>query len=276
MPITISFLNRVWITGSAKGAGDVTCKFFYYAAFTAITASILSLTVIAIDRYCAVFYPLSNIRWFRKAKIISPVIWILSLALMSASPAMTTLGEHNSTYVCTYDYDVVTEKFWVFFFLVNYLLPLIVISVLYGAIARKLWSHEVPGNNEAGRNQQQEQQRKRELVRMLVIIVAVFALCWLPTNVYQLEMAAKGYSSFSYPVMYFCFWLSHSNSAINPWLYIGLNRKFHVVACTCVRRNGNEGQPQQNRREVNVPRNPMPAPKPPRANEPTDSFGNRL
>ncbi|KAJ7370875.1 hypothetical protein OS493_029419, partial [Desmophyllum pertusum] len=150
MPISISYLNGLpWI--SAGLAGDITCTCFYYAAFTSITASILCLTFIAIDRYCVVFYPLRDIKWFRKAKIISPIIWILSLALMSFTAAM--FKQQNSA--CFYVYNVVSEKFFfVFFFLVNYLLPLIVICILYGAIARKLWSHEVPGNNEAGRNQQ--------------------------------------------------------------------------------------------------------------------------
>lgn len=268
MPITMSvFLEGPWIPGLA---GEITCKCFYYAAFTSITASILSLTVIAVDRFFVVNYPFRTIAWFRKAKIVTPVIWVLSLALMSVSVTAITLNEDT---MCSYDFHAaaMTEKsFWIYFFIVNYLVPLMIISVLYGSIARKLWSHEVPSDTD-GRNNPEEQQRKRELVRMLVIVVAVFALCWLPVNVYQLEHGVKGESSFPLFVVYLCFLFSQGNSAINPWLYMGLNRKFsRFLACTCA---AAEKRREQQREEVKLQRKAM---RKEAERENSDSFGDKL
>ena len=268
MPITISFLlNAPWI------ASKIACKCFFYAAFTSITASILSLTIIAVDRFFAVNYPFQSIGWFRKARIITPVIWVSSFALMSPSVTVITLDENRT--MCSYDFEevVVSEKnFWILVFIVNYLVPLIVISVLYSVIACKLWSHQEPRDDE-GQNNREEQQKKRELVRMLVIVVAVFALCWLPVNVYQLDIAVKGDPSFPPIVEYFCFLLSQGNSAINPWLYMGLNRKFsRFLACTNVYAARNKRR-EQRREEVKLQRKAI---RQEAESENSDSFGDKL
>ena len=268
MPITISFLSGgPWISGLA---GKITCKCFYYAAFTSITASILCLTIIAVDRYCAVMYPFRRIWWFRNAKIITPVIWVLSLALMSVSVTVITLN--GKVRWCSYDFHqtAVSEKtFFIFFFVVNYLIRLIVTSILYAAIACKLWYHVKPNDN-GRRNSQEEHQKKRKLVRMLIIIVAVFALCWLPVNVYQLELAAKHESSFPPLITYFCVLLSQGNSAINPWLYMGLNRKFRILGFTCAARNQ---KTEQRREKVELQRKAI---QKEAERENSDSFENKL
>lgn len=264
MPITIFFLLKLtWIRGLA---GEITCKCFFYAGFTSITASILCLTIIAVDRFFTVFYPFQSIGWFRKAQIVSPIIWIASLAVMAVSVTVVTLDKQG----CSYDQDKMIAFFYLLF-VVNYLVPLIIISVLYGAIIYKLWSYKEP-STEVGQNGQGEEQKKKQLVRMLVIIVAVFALCWLPTNVYQLERAIKGKSSFPNYVIYICFLLSQGNSAINPWLYIGLNRNFRQVAFSCTSENQNIRM-EKRREEVKLQRRAMERAA---EREDSDSFQDKL
>ena len=271
MPITISFLLKAhWIPGPA---GKITCKLFYYAAFTSITASILCLTTIAVDRFFAVLYPFQNIAWFMRAQIISPIIWIVSLALMAVSMTAITLVEAEDYTLCAFDFDEakVSEKgFFTLFFVVNYLVPLVTMSVLYGTIICKLWSCKAIGTEE-GRNQE-ELQKKKQLVRMLVIIVAVFALCWLPTNVFQLEQGMTGETSFSNFGMYISFLLSQGNSAINPWLYIGLNRKFRQIAFSCTSENQNSRR-EKRREEVKLQRREM---QKAAEHEDSDSFQDKL
>ena len=270
IPISISFLLQApWIPGLA---GNITCKCFYYATFTSITASILCLTIIAVDRFFALFYPFQNIGWFRKAKIVSPIIWIVSLALMAISVTVIVLDEDNT--MCAYYFQEakISEKgFYTLFFVVNYLVPLVIISALYGAIICKLWSYKAPSTEE-GRNSQEELQKKKQLIRMLVIVVAAFALCWLPVNVYQMERGMTGNSSFSKFGMYISFLLSQGNSAVNPWLYIGLNRKFRQIAFSCTSDN------QKNRREKRREQVKLQRREVQRAaeREDSDSFENKL
>ncbi|XP_020607163.1 pyroglutamylated RFamide peptide receptor-like [Orbicella faveolata] len=270
MPITISFLlDAPWIPGLA---GTITCKCFYYATFTSITASILCLTIIAVDRFFAVLYPFHSIGWFRKAQIVSPIIWIVSLALMSVSVTFIILDEDIT--MCSYYFreaKVSMKGFFTLFFVVNYLVPLVIMSVLYGAIIYKLWSYKALSTEE-GRNNQEEQQKKKQLVRMLVIVVAVFALCWLPTNVYQLELGMTGDTSFSNFGKYISFLLSQGNSAMNPWLYIGLNRKFRQIAFSCTSENQNSRR-EKRREEVKLQRRAMQREV---EREDSDSFQDKL
>ena len=270
MPITIFFLLKVtWIRGLA---GEITCKCFYYAGFTSITASILCLTIIAVDRFFTVLYPFQGIAWFRKAQFVSPIIWIASLAVMAVSVPVIILDVEEGR--CGYDFEdarLSPKGFFSLLFVVNYLVPLIIMSVLYSAIIHKLWSYKEP-STEAGRNGQGEQQKKKQLVRMLVIVVAVFALCWLPVNVYQLENAIKGDTSFPKSVIYICFLLSQGNSAINPWLYIGLNRKFRQIAFSCTSETQNS-RIEKRREEVKLQRRAMQRAA---EREDSDSFQDKL
>ena len=270
MPITVSFLlDASWIPGLA---GKITCKCFYYLTFTSITASILCLTIIAVDRFFAVLYPFQNIGWFRKAQIVSPIIWIVSLALMAVSVTVIILDEKIT--MCSYYFPEakVSEKgFFTLFFVVNYLVPLVIMTVLYGTIIYKLWSYKA-ASTEEGQKSQEEQLKKKQLVRMLVIVVAVFALCWLPTNVYQLELGITGKTSFSNFGVYISFLLSQGNSAVNPWLYIGLNRKFRQIAFSCTSENQNSRR-EKRREEVKLQRREMQRAA---EREDSDSFQDKL
>ena len=63
---------------------------------------------------------------------------------------------------------------------------------------------------------------------MLIIIVAVFAVCWLPAHVmhFYVYYYYDIYKSFPPYISLVAFFISHANSAINPFLYITLNKNF--------------------------------------------------
>jgi len=208
------------------------CRFVYYVFYVSATASISCLTVMAFDRYFAVVHPFRRSLWFRKPKIITPIIWISSVALMSIVPVAFKLIEGK----CGVEQSLVLP-FYACFFAVGFLLPLAVISVLYTKVARKLWLHEVPVDHNVSGSQRKHEIPKKKVIRMLIIVVVVFAVCWLPLHVYQmLTSVALGSSEPSEKLdlyvtvlVYVCYWLSHANSAINPWLYIGLNGKMKAA-----------------------------------------------
>ncbi|XP_068710047.1 G-protein coupled receptor 83-like [Montipora foliosa] len=212
---------------------DVACKGSNYLAETTVMASILCLTFIAIDRFYIVNYPLkSRVAWFRKAKYITPFTWILSLALKSIVPVFFSFDdEYNRCGVGAVGGDFASlQAYFTYLFLVTYFLPLCVISILYGLTARTIWFRRTPGNRLTETKQLQEEMEKKRAVRMLVVIVAVFALCWLPVQlaaIGHIIYVVKGFS-LSLPVNYLAAWFGHSNSAINPWLFICLSPKMKV------------------------------------------------
>ena len=212
--------------------GDIICRSYILISDATLIASILCLVFMAIDRYCAIVCPLSvHSVWFRKAKFVTPLIWVMSIALMAIMPVVYKLDDEY----CEIDPDVLgqTATFrgvYLYIFLITYIIPLAIICPLYAKAARKLWFNQAPGNHLIEEQQRRQLVTRRKVVRMLVIIVVVFAICWLPAQALHLILAAKAYrDNLPAIVMYLGFWVAHANSAINPWLYIALSTKIRLA-----------------------------------------------
>ena len=234
MPVSIM---HFYVFESSDLIGAFICRFQYYAVYATTIASISCLTVMAFDRYFAVVHPFRRSIWFRKPKIITPIIWISSMALMSIVPFTFKLDQGK----CWIETSLMLP-FYAYFFAVGFLLPLAVISVLYTLVARKLWLHEVPLDHNISENQREQEVPKKKVIRMLIIVVLVFAVCWLPVHVYQMDEGVSvrvesggGANWDPYVIIYICYWFSQANSAINPWLYIGLNGKIKAAFKNMIR-----------------------------------------
>ena len=211
--------------------GVFVCRFIFYVFYVSTVASIFSLTVMAFDRYFAVVHPFRRSIWFRKPKIITPLIWTSSMAFMSIVPVAFKLGNGGK---CWIEKSLIFPFFALFFF-VGFLLPLVIISALYTVLAQKLWFHEVPVDHTVGRDQREQEIPMKRVIRMLIIVVVVFAVCWLPLHVYQMsegvshQTGGNGVRWQPYVIIYICIWFGQANSAINPWLYIGLNGRMKAA-----------------------------------------------
>lgn len=112
------------------------------------------------------------------------------------------------------------------------LIPLCLITVLYGLVSRKLWRHNVPGDRLVSSDfDSKRRQETKKIVRTLVVVTAAFAICWLPAQSYNLILVFNFELHDRLPrfVMFVCNWCGHSNSAVNPWLYMLLTKKFRTV-----------------------------------------------
>jgi len=70
------------------------------------------------------------------------------------------------------------------FFAFAFLIPLVAVSVLYGAMVRRLLTKTVAGGGGQRASKQTESMRaKRRVTRLVVIVVVIFAACWLPMQV---------------------------------------------------------------------------------------------
>lgn len=222
-------------------AGEITCRGIYFVAMVTEASSILCLAFMAYDKYTAMMYPFRFLQCIRKAKYAVPIIWTLSMLLMSISLIIADFSPEWN--ICGWNFGILGKErstifrrgILVYLFVVQYFLPLIVTSILYARIAHKLWFRQVPGNY-LPQNQRQQEIAKRKVVRMLVIVVVVFAVCWLPTQFFQLYQVSSEPQPLPSFAMYLCFWLGHGNSAINPWLYVLLSSKFRLAFIRMVKK----------------------------------------
>lgn len=238
MQVKFLYVGMTWFSG---GLGAVTCKFVNFSGVLSIAATIITLVFISLDRYFAILHPFVHIPVIRNTKLVTAVIWISSSLYFSLYFVLfDSVPAEDGRWVCRMVWSYLSDDrntrfqiaraYFMTTFVVLYLIPLVAIAGLYIPIGRRLWSRKIPGETTA-HQKRQSQVSKRKVLRMLIIVVVTFALCWLPTHIMHFlvyfftdtykKLVAVGHVESSF------FFLSHANSAINPCLYIFLNQRFN-------------------------------------------------
>lgn len=239
MPYSVLYMflePNQWFGGTV---GAITCKAFFYLMPVSIAASVTTMVVISLDRFFAIYFPL-NQTLFHKHKTVTAAIWFISLISMTPYLLLYNVFDAGEHYVCVQDWPWADDQMETFFalrtfhvilFVLLYPLPLFIITVLNSIIGRRLWSHRAPGSISSVNSRRPVEISRRKVVKMLVVIVVVFALCWLPTHVMHYFIFFEQATFVKIPMLaaYLMFLVSHANSAINPLLYIAFNRNFRYA-----------------------------------------------
>ena len=213
----------------------------FYAIPISIAATVFTMMFISFDRFYAIFYPLRE-NLFQKPKILSAIIWVLSIVLMIPYVLMFQVEYRTAegTYYCLQVWpwadqnDLTPEEtyrvlktFHIVVFISLYVLHLCVAVTNYSLISRKIWVRQIP-RNVSDSNRANAEKSKRKVVRLLVTVCVVFALCWFPVYVNQYFWYVRPDQSHLLPVeaQVIFTWLAHGNSAINPCFYVLLNSEF--------------------------------------------------
>ncbi|KAJ8408947.1 hypothetical protein AAFF_G00239680 [Aldrovandia affinis] len=208
--------------------GNVLCKVVisidYYNMFT----STFTLTMMSVDRYIAVCHPVKalDMRTPHKAKVINICIWILASAI--GVPAMI-LGnvevEPNGiecSLVLPHPHSYWEPVCGTCVFLFSFLIPVAIISVCYSLMVKRLRSVRIlSGSKEKDRN-------LRRITRMVLVVVAVFVVCWTPIQIMVLAKSlGVGLGSLlTVALLHFCIALGYVSSSLNPVLYAFLDENF--------------------------------------------------
>ncbi|MBN3295898.1 substance-K receptor [Amia ocellicauda] len=208
------------------------CRFQNFFPITAMFSSIYSMTAIAVDRYMAIIHPLKPRLSATTTKVVIAVIWIVAFALTFPQCFYSKILPYNSRTVCLVDWPgdyggkhQLTYQIAVIILI--YLLPLLVMLVTYSIVGLTLWGSEIPG--EASEHYQNQMQAKRKVVKMMIVVVLTFALCWLPYHLYFIlgsfnnDIYKQKYIQQVYLVI---FWLAMSSTMYNPIIYCCLNQRF--------------------------------------------------
>lgn len=233
MPYSAAYMyvNSRWFGGIM---GMITCKILHFSVALSIAASVLTLVVIALDRFFAVVYPFKRASVIRKIWVVSTVIWVLSG--LSMSPYLyyyKSLILQDGYHHCYASWEPLARSweasriYFAFIFIALYLVPLFIIAIFYSIVSFKLWIRRIPGNPSAANLRHAEMSKKRT-IKMLIIIVIVFSLCWLPAHLMHFFIYFDGETYYKIPSLWqlIAFGVSQGNSSINPYLYIALNRNF--------------------------------------------------
>uniref|UniRef100_A0A3Q3MMM7 Neuromedin-K receptor n=1 Tax=Mastacembelus armatus TaxID=205130 RepID=A0A3Q3MMM7_9TELE len=227
-----TLINFVYAAHGEWYFGEVYCRFHNFFPVTAVFASIYSMTAIALDRYMAIIHPLKP-RLSAKATL-GVIVSIWSLAVVLAFPLcyFSTTRTLPRRTVCYVAWPRMADDPFMYHIIVTvlvYMLPLLVMGITYTIVGVTLWGGEIPGDSSD--NYHGQLRAKRKVVKMMIIVVVTFALCWLPYHVYFIVTGLnKGLSKWKYiqQVYLSVLWLAMSSTMYNPVIYCCLNSRFRA------------------------------------------------
>ncbi|KFB39152.1 hypothetical protein ZHAS_00006486 [Anopheles sinensis] len=127
--------------------GDFLCKMYQFVHSLSYTASIFILVVICMERYFAIIHPITckQILTSRRLRLVIVAVWITSAVysipkFIFVRTITNNLGDDQLETICIVNRKAFnSELFDIINFALLYLLPLLVMTVLYSRIAIALW-----------------------------------------------------------------------------------------------------------------------------------------
>ncbi|NXK14344.1 NK1R protein, partial [Herpetotheres cachinnans] len=214
--------------------GLLYCKFHNFFPIAAVFASIYSMTAIALDRYMAIIHPLQPRLSATATKVVIGIIWLLAFLLAFPQGYYSVMEELPGRLVCLVEWpdhstNVYGKTYHFCMTILIYFLPLLVIGCAYTVVGITLWASEIPGDSSDRYHEQVS--AKRKVVKMMIIVVCTFALCWLPYHIYftlQYFNPEWYLQKFIQQVYLAIMWLAMSSTMYNPIIYCCLNDRFRV------------------------------------------------
>ncbi|KAG7462806.1 hypothetical protein MATL_G00188640 [Megalops atlanticus] len=249
--------------------GNTLCKVLPYLQTISVSVSVLTLSCIAQDRWYAICHPLMFKSTAKRARKSIILIWVVSCIIMipqaivmECSSLLPELTNKTSLFtVCDEHWgaEVYPKVYHTCFFIVTYFAPLCLMVLAYIQIFHKLWCQQIPGTSTVLQRKWKSLQcsaqasgpgesvkvrtstvsaeikqvrARRKTARMLMVVLLVFALCYLPISV--LNIMKRVFGAFKstnnretvYAWFTFSHWLIYANSAANPIIYNFLSGKF--------------------------------------------------
>ncbi|XP_047446940.1 tachykinin receptor 1a [Mugil cephalus] len=233
--------------------GLVYCRFHNFFPIAAVFASIYSMTAIALDRYVAIIHPLQQRMSSTETKVVVGVIWVLALLLAFPQYYYSTTAQYPGRVVCYINWPEDTvhdfkKTYFICVAILIYLLPLLVMGCAYLVVGLTLWASEIPGDSSDRYKEQLT--AKRKVVKMMIVVVCTFAICWLPYHVFFLlhEFFPDIFEErFIQQVYLAIMWLAMSSTMYNPIIYCCLNDRFRAGfkqafrCCPCIPQGSYKG-----------------------------------
>ncbi|XP_077467512.1 growth hormone secretagogue receptor type 1 [Stigmatopora argus] len=210
--------------------GRAVCLLYHYVFEGCTSATILHIAALSVERYLAVRFPLraKALLSRRRAHYVAAALWAFALA--SAAPALFLVGVESGQCKHT-DAAVRSGSLHVMLWVSTgyFLCPVLCLLVLYGSVGLRLWR----GGPGPGRGAPRRRRAHRQTVKILVVVVLAFIICWLPYHVGRnLFAQADGYDravlsqKFNMASMVLCY----LSASINPVVYNLMSRKYRAAA----------------------------------------------
>ncbi|KAM9853122.1 P2Y purinoceptor 2 isoform 2-T2 [Aulostomus maculatus] len=238
--LTLPFLIYYYADENDWPFSEPFCKLIRFLFYANLYGSILFLCCISLHRFVGICYPVRSLNWVsaRRARLVSVAVWACVLFCQAPVLYFSRTRDVDTERIC---YDTTSpelfDDFLVYSSAVSVLmfaLPFMVVMVCYGLMVRKLlepgWGSEEGAEGEGGGLA--AYRSKQKSVKMIIIVLAAFMLCFLPfhltrslyysfrylqqVNPAQISCTLLEASSVAYKVTRP---LASANSCVDPILY---------------------------------------------------------
>lgn len=234
--ISLPLLVYYYGVGDNWPFGVALCKIVRFLFYTNLYCSILFLLCISAHRFMGVCLPLKSLEWgqVRYARWVSGIVWLVVIACQSPVLFFVTTSSRCGAITC---HDTSAKELFGDFVVYStvmlalmFCIPFLVIIVCYCLMARKLL--------QPTRGTTRMSNSKKKSVKMIVIVLVVFIICFLPFHVTRtlyyyfrsLDLSCETLNAINlaYKVTRP---LASTNSCLDPILYFLAGQRFVKFAC---------------------------------------------
>uniref|UniRef100_A0A8C0WTB3 Proteinase-activated receptor 1 n=1 Tax=Castor canadensis TaxID=51338 RepID=A0A8C0WTB3_CASCN len=234
LPFKISY----YFSGSDWKFGSEMCRFATAAFYCNMYASIMLMTVISIDRFLAVVYPIQSLSWRTLGRASFTCLAIWAMAIMGVVPLLLKEQTIQVPLNITTCHDVLNETllegFYAYYFsafsAVFFFVPLIISTVCYVSIIRCLSSSAVANRS-----------KKSRALFLSAAVFCIFIICFGPTNVllvmHYLFLSHSPATEAAYFAYLLCVCVSSVSCCIDPLIYYYASSECqrHLYSILCCR-----------------------------------------
>lgn len=229
----ILVVPRRWLIDGIVGL--ILCKVLYFLRDISTAVSILSLVVIAFDRYRGIVFPLyPPIITPKLCKVIIALVWLTSMALLGVYFYAFRLVSNNKTTNCDFSWapELVhrrTEQYVTVVFVLIIILPFCIIIYLYSRIIWSLRKEEATRQLSSTISRRQRYEENIKVFKNICAIVIAFAFCVLPTYIfamlYYFEWNWKMPCNME-QIGFAVHFVLYSNAALSPVIFYVFNARY--------------------------------------------------
>ena len=220
--------------------GEVLCKMCAFTVDTTIAVSTLSLVLVAADRLVAVVFPTKYSQiTVRKRGLLILSTWILAMAIHSPYFYTFRLDAVNGEILCAtnwepaFNHKSTHNHYYTALLFVVLIVPLVTVSILQIITLLKLRQDNMVLFRTSIANQRHKKKNKN-LLKMSIVIVLAFSLCWLPFIAFQflllffqssIPSCSLGFTIFSKFLMFF----PSCHCIVNPCICFTFLRRIRIA-----------------------------------------------
>ncbi|XP_078370784.1 QRFP-like peptide receptor [Oculina patagonica] len=218
---------------------DALCRIVHFFQDVTVAVSLLTLLMIAIERYYAISCPVAaNPIPRKRCGMMIVLTWLVSFLMYATRFWTFKLSIEEEGSFCYHSWEHLVgdplkarEIEFLLHTILSVIIPFIAVTSFYTTILIKIRRISVP-DDVSSLGPRRQQKRNRNVLRMLLAVVIAFGFCWFPFIIYtyvatfvwinrSLEVPC-GVEIFGQ----FALYLAYFQSSINPAIYLGFSENY--------------------------------------------------